>query len=91
MSNKIIYPNYKPSWHYDNFDLSKVGNFVTNLFSNVADGIWGLNNLKNGTVEQQQTEQMRLQLESERNRSNTIIMVGAMIIGAICLVLIFKK
>lgn len=91
MANRVIYPNYKPAWQYDSFDWSKVGNWFNQVLGNVTDGIWGLNNLKNGSVEAQITEQKRLELEAEKQRSNTILLVAAMAVGAICLILIFKK
>lgn len=91
MAKKIIFPNYKPAWQYDSFDWSKIGAWFNQVLGNVADGIWGLNNLKNGSVEAQITEQKRLELEAEKQRSNTILLVAAMAVGAICLVLIFKK
>lgn len=91
MANRVIYPNYKPSWQYDSFDWSKLGSFVSNLAGSVSDAIWGVSGLRNGTAEAQATEQKRLELEAEKTRQNTILLVAAMAVGAICLILIFKK
>ena len=99
MANRIIYPNYKPARYFDrrgwsNADgswLSKVGAFVNQLLGNATDVLGGISNLKNGSVEAQITEQKRLELEAEKQRSNTILLVAAMAVGAICLILIFKK
>ena len=96
MANRVIYPNYKPARYFDrrgwsNADggfWSKVGTFVKQIFSNTSDVVSNLNELKYQT---QITEQERLKLEAEKQRSNTILLVAAMAVGAICLILIFKK
>lgn len=99
MANRVIYPNYTPARYFDRHGWSNanggfwsnVGTFVNKLMGNVSDGLWGLSNLKNGSDQAQITEQERLKLEAEKQRSNTILLVAAMAVGAICLILIFKK
>lgn len=87
MSNRIIFPNYRPAWEYSNAlgdTLANIGNWISGILGNAG-------NAASVLVEKQETEQKRIEQEMAAERNRTILIVAAMAVAAVVLVLIFRK
>jgi hypothetical protein len=87
MSNRIIFPNYRPAWEYSNAlgdTLANIGNWISGIMGNVG-------NASTAFAKKQETEQKRIDQEIAAERNRTMLIIAAMAVAAVVLVLIFRK